>query len=117
MSENLYFKSTRFSSNKALANYFHEKFKAIGFAPETPIDEDYMFIIPTKIDGEAVNFYLGKNDEDSNPPLWQIWLAIEASFFRKILGKVKKTAERKARTKVEEIVKRIDGVSNVEWDK
>lgn len=61
-----------------------------GFNPEAPIDQDYMFIITGYSDGETINFYLGKNDEESSPPLWQVWL--------------------------EEIIRNIDDAADIEWD-
>lgn len=116
MSQNLYFKTNQFSSNKELAQFFHEKLKNEGVNVEPPDDEGYMFVIESTIDGEAVTFYLGKNDEESTPPLWQAWPEQSISLIKRIFGKPNRNPEELAKKILEKIVNSIEGVTNVEWD-
>lgn len=116
MSDNLYFKSAMFKSNKSLAEYVFSELKKLNFNPESPIDSDYMFSIAMNIDGVMVDVYLGKNDEESETPLWQIWPEQRISFLRSFFGKVNKSPELKARQVIENIAKNIEGVTDVAWD-
>ena len=116
VSDNLYFKSAMFKSNKSLAEYVFSELKKLNFNPESPIDSDYMFSIAMNIDGVMVDVYLGKNDEESETPLWQIWPEQRISFFKKFFGKVNKSPELKARQVIENIAKNIEGVTDVAWD-
>ena len=115
MDTNLYFKSDQFGSNSALAKYFFAELKALGLNPEEPKDQDYMFIIKVSINDVPVNFYMGKNDEESTPSLWQIWPEQQVSFIKKIFGQVDKNPEEKAKSHLESIVNDIKGVSDIEW--
>jgi len=112
----LYFKSSQFSSNKDLADYFLKEFTKLGFHPEDPIDSDFMYIISTQIDDIRINFYLGKNDEESEPSLWQIWPEQKTSVFSKLLGKVNMEPTEKAQNAIELIVKDIDDATGIKWD-
>lgn len=116
MSDNLYFKSAKFKSNKSLAEYVFAELKKSNLNPDSPVDCDYMFSISINIDGVMVDLYLGKNDEESETPLWQIWPEQHVSFIKKFFGKVDKSPELEARKVVENIVKNIEGVIDVEWD-
>jgi hypothetical protein len=116
VSDNLYFKSAMFKSNKSLAEYVFSELKQLKFNPESPIESDYMFSITMNIDGVMVDLYLGKNDEESETPLWQIWPEQRISFFKKLFGNVDKSPELKARQVIENIAKNIEGVTDVEWD-
>ena len=116
MSDNLYFKSAKFKSNKSLAEYVFAELKKSNLNPDSPIDSDYMFSISISIDGVMVDLYLGKNDEESETPLWQIWPEQRVSFFKKLFGNVDKSPELKARKTIESIARKIEGVTDVEWD-
>ncbi|WP_102798384.1 hypothetical protein [Bowmanella denitrificans] len=115
MSLNLYMKTDKFKTNKEMADYFYGEFSKRGFKPGSPENEDYMYAIESVIDGEAVTFYLGKNDEASIPPLWQIWPEQKVSFLKRLFGKPDRAPEEKAKRVLEEIVKEIEGVQAVEW--
>lgn len=115
MSDNLYFKSTKFESNKSLSDYVFSELKSLDLEPEPPIDSDYMFSIGLNIDGAIIDIFLGKNDEESEISIWQIWPEQRISFFKKLFRKIDISPERKARNIVEKIVKNIEGVSDVEW--
>lgn len=112
---NLYFKSSNFKSNKDLASFIFVKFKEFGLNPTEPQNEEFMYVIETTIEEECVFFYMGKNDEPSEPALWQIWPEQSIPFFKRIFGKVSKEAEQKAKSYLEEIIHSIQGVSAVEW--
>lgn len=116
MSDNLYFKSAKFESNKSLAEYVFTELKKSNLNPDYPIDSDYMFSISMNIDDIMVDLYLGKNDEESETPLWQIWPEQRVPFIKKFFGKVDKSPELEARKIVENIVKNIEDVTDVEWD-
>lgn len=115
MDRNLYFKSNKFNSNKALADYVYSELKKLSFVTLQPIDNDYMFVIPVHINNSVVDVFLGKNDEESDVTLWQIWPEIQISFLRKIFTKVDKSSELLVANEIERIVNNIDGVSDVEW--
>lgn len=115
MTQNLYMKTDMFQSNKDMADYFRNELSIRGFNPEEPSDDDYMYSIRSIVDGQPVVFYMGKNDEESSPPLWQIWTEQQIPFLKKLFGKPDKAPEQKARLALDEITKAIDGVSGVEW--
>lgn len=115
MSKNLYFKTDNFKSNEDIASFFFDQLSAKGLVLEKPIDAGFMCSIVTKIDDEKVVFYMGKNDEPSTPPLWQVWPEQKASIFKEIFGKVDRTPENKAKSLLEEIVQGADGVTDIEW--
>ena len=116
MSDNLYFKSAKFESNKSLAEYVFTELKKSNLNPSSPVDSGYMFSISTSIDNVMVDLHLGKNDEESEIPLWQIWPEQRVPFIKKFFGKVDKSPELEAKKIVESIVKNIKGVTDVEWD-
>lgn len=115
MNLNLYLKTDKFSTNKEMVEYFAGKLSDKGVSVGEFIDEDYMFIFIGVIDGVPVNFYMGKNDEETHPPLWQIWPQQKVSFFNKLFGKPNLEPEEKAKSLLEEIANQIPGVQNVEW--
>ncbi len=98
-----------------MARYFYEALKEKGLELGEPIDEQYMYVIESEIDGEAVSFFMGKNDEESTPGLWQVWPEQKIGFFAKILGRVNTQPEQKAKLLVEQIAREIEGVTGVEW--
>jgi hypothetical protein len=112
---NLYFKSSSFKSNRDLAGFVFDKLKEYGLNPAEPKNEEFMYVIETTIDEARVIFYLGKNDEESEPALWQIWPEQSIPFFKRIFGKVSRAPEQKAKSYLEEIIHNIQGVSAVEW--
>lgn len=112
---NLYFKSSNFNSNAELANFIFGELNSLGFKPSTPLSEEFMFVIETYIENELVYFYMGKNDEDTKPALWQIWPEQKISFFKKVFGKNRKNVEQLAKSHLEKIINNIEGVSAVEW--
>ena len=116
MDKYLYFKSASFESNKELATWFLSELNARGVESQEPLDEDYMYVIPSTIDNELVLFYLGKSDEVSTPTLWQIWPEEKAPFFKKTFGKVDYSSEEKARNTLREIVENFEGAKDLEWD-
>ena len=116
MSDNLYFKTDYFDSNKSLANFIYTELEKLGYQPEKPQDQDYMYSITAYIEDVAIDFYMGKNDEESEPRLWQIWPEQRVSILKKIFSKVDKQPELLSRTKLETIVNNINGVIDVEWD-
>ncbi|WP_115717914.1 hypothetical protein [Gallaecimonas mangrovi] len=115
MSLNLYMKTDKFQSNKGMAEFFHAELTRRGFELSAPEHEDYMYSIESTIDGEVVIFYMGKNDEESSPPLWQVWPEQRIPFLKKLFGKPNKEPEKKAKQSLEEIVNNIEGVDCVEW--
>jgi len=115
MSDNLYFKSDKFDSSKSLALFIHESLIKQGLSPSSPEDEDYMFTINAVFGEAIITFYMGENDEDSTPPLWQIWPQQNISFFKRIFAKVDKNPEVEAKKILEKVINEIDGVSDVEW--
>jgi len=115
MNQNLYFKTTKFDSSSALAEYVFSELKKYNLSPQEPVNSDYMFSIETKVEDTYVHIYMGKNDEVSDIPLWQIWPEQRVSFICKIFGKVDKSPELLVKDKLESIVKNIDGVSAIEW--
>jgi len=116
MNNALYFKSSQFSSNQDLADYFFDEFNKLKYHPKDPVDSDFMHIISTNIDGMRINFYMGKNDEDTEPPLWQIWPEQKNSYFSKLFGKVNMEPTEKAQKAIEIIVNNISGVTGIKWD-
>ena len=115
MNQSLYFKTSKFVSPKELADYVYAELSKLSLAPNEPIDSDYMFSIKTHVDEVVVDIFLGKNDEETELPLWQIWPEQRAPFLKKLFGKVDRTAELKIKDNLESIVKSIEGVSSVEW--
>lgn len=115
VSDNLYFKSASFDSNQSLSEYVFSELKKANMNPESPIDSDYMFSIALNINNVVVDLYLGKNDEESETPLWQIWPEQKVSFFAKVFKKVDKSPELNAKEVIEKIVSNIEGVTDVEW--
>lgn len=115
MNQNLYFKTNEFGSAKELASYVHTELQKLNFAPKDPIDSDYMFSIEIEIDGVKLDIYLGKNDEETDIPLWQIWPEQRVSLLKRIFGKVDKSAEIRVKSGLESIISNIRGVIDVEW--
>ena len=115
MNLSLYLKSDSFQSSKDLANYFRSELIKKGLEVSVPIDNDYMFSFQTQIKDKTVCFYMGKNDEQCSPPLWQIWPEQKVPFFERIFGKPDRHAEDYAKVLLEEIAQNINGVDGVEW--
>jgi len=115
MNQNLYFKTSKFGSPKELADYVYSELSKLSLAPNEPIDSDYMFSIAAHMDEVVVDIFMGKNDEETEIPLWQIWPEQRVPFLQKLFGKVDRTAELKVKDNLESIVKSIEGVSSVEW--
>ena len=115
MNQNLYFKTNEFGSAKELACYVHTELQKLNFAPKKPIDSDYMFSIEIESDGVKLDIYLGKNDEETDIPLWQIWPEQRVSMLKRIFGSVDKSAETRVKFELETIISNIQGVSDVEW--
>lgn len=115
MSLNLYFKTNQFDSNKAIASYFCEKLLKEGLTLDGPEDEEFMYSIKSFIDGEVVVFYVGKNDEESTPALWQIWPEHKVTLLKRMFSRENPKAEEKAKSILEKIVNEISGVTAVEW--
>lgn len=115
MRDCLYFKSAIFKSNQSLAEYVFAELKKSNLNPNSPVNNDYMFSISMYIGDIMVDLYLGKSDEKSETPLWQIWPEQRVSFIKKYFGRVDKSPELEARKIVENIVKNIDSVTDVEW--
>jgi hypothetical protein len=112
---NLYMKTARFNSNRELAEYFHKELARRGCEPGDPEGHEYMYSISISIDGEAINLYMGKNDEETSPPLWQIWPEQRVSLLKKLFGTRDKSVEEKAKKVLEEIAREIEGVEGIEW--
>ena len=115
MNQNLYFKTNKFDSSKELADYVYSELTKLSFDPNEPVDSDYMFSIEANVEGVAVDIFMGKNDEETQIPLWQIWPEQRVPFLKKLFGEAYRTAEIKVKSKLETIVKSIEGVSAVEW--
>ncbi|MCG7537282.1 hypothetical protein [Pseudoalteromonas sp. OOF1S-7] len=115
MNQNLYFQTNKFDSSKELAEYMYSELEKLGFEPDEPIDSEYMFSIVANVNGVTVDIFMGKNDEETEIPLWQIWPEQRVPFLKKLFGKADRTVETKVKGKLETIVKSIDGVSAVEW--
>ena len=115
MNQNLYFKTDKFDSSKTLAEYVYSELKKLSFNPQEPIDSDYMYSIEINVEGDFVDIFMGKNDEETVVPLWQTWPEQRVPFLKKIFGKADRSAEFKVKEQLETIIKNIDGVSAVEW--
>ncbi|MBQ4810266.1 hypothetical protein J8M20_02915 [Pseudoalteromonas luteoviolacea] len=115
MNQNLYFKTRKFDSARQLSNYMYLMLKNLSLEPEQPVDSEYMFIISTKFKGTKIDIFMGKNDEESDIPLWQIWAEERVSLFKKMFSKPNEEIEILLRAKLELLVKSIDDVSSVEW--
>lgn len=115
MNQNLYFKTSKFNSTHQLADYVYSALQRLGFEPDQPIDSEYVFIIYSKFNGTEVDIFLGKNDEESDIPLWQIWAQQRVSLFKRLFSKPNQEIEMLVSAKLEMLVKNIDGVSSVEW--
>ncbi|KFZ38773.1 hypothetical protein HR45_05000 [Shewanella mangrovi] len=115
MNQNLYFKTNEFGSAKELASYVHSELQKLNYAAKNPIDSDYMFSIEIEIDGVKLDIYLGKNDEETDIPLWQIWPEQRISLFKRIFGNADKSAETRVKSELETIISKIKSVSDVEW--
>ena len=115
MSKYLYFASSRFASNKDIAHWMSQELMNKGITVGESMDNDYMFIIPIKIERASLNIYVGKNDEDCDPPLWQAWPEMKIGLFKKLVGAVDRTAQEKTCSILSDIVGNLDGVSSVEW--
>jgi hypothetical protein len=116
MNQNLYFKTNEFGSAKELASYVYSELQKLNYAPKDPIDSDYMFSIEIEIYGVKLDIYLGKNDEETDIPLWQIWPEQRVSLLKRIFGNVDKSAKTRVKGELETIISNIQGVSDVEWD-
>ena len=112
---NLYFKTSNFNSNSQLADYMFNEFKSLGLNPTEPKCEEFMCFISTTIENQSIVFYMGKNDEPSNPTLWQIWPERKNPLFSRIFGKADQKTEHEAKAIIERIVNNIQSVSSVEW--
>lgn len=117
MSLNIYFQTDLFDSNRGMADYFAKALTEKGVLVSRPQEEDFMFYFDSTIDGETVTFYMGKNDEELTPPLWQIWPEQKISLFKRLLGRENRVPEEKAKILLEEITIQIDGVQGLEWGK
>ena len=115
MSLNLYMKTDKFSSNKGMAEYFKNELAKNGLNLSEPCDEEYMYSLQSEVDGVVVIFYMGKNDEESSPSLWQIWPQQKIPLLKKLFGKPDREPEKKAKLLLEKIANEIDGVQDVEW--
>jgi hypothetical protein len=115
MNQNLYFQTNKFDSSKELADYVYSELTKLSLDSSEPVDSGYMFSIEANVDGIFVDIFMGKNDEKTQIPLWQIWPEQRVPFLKKLFGKVDRTAELKVKSKLEKIVKSINGVSAVEW--
>ena len=93
-----------------------DEFKLLGLNPSEPKCEEFMCFISTTIENQSIVFYMGKNDEPSNPTLWQIWPEQKIPLIRRIFGQANRKPEQEAKAIIERIVKNIQSVSNVEWD-
>ncbi|KID56544.1 hypothetical protein JF50_11405 [Pseudoalteromonas luteoviolacea] len=103
MNQNLYFQTNNFDSSNELANYVHTELLKLGISASKPIDSDYMFSTELNLDGVTVDVFMGKNDEDTEIPLWQIWPEQRFPFLKKIYGNANKTAELKVKNKIERL--------------
>ncbi|WNO10623.1 hypothetical protein [Teredinibacter sp. KSP-S5-2] len=115
MSLNLYFKSDEFETNKGLADYLYEELKKSGVSVSSPEIDEYMCIIESSINGEVVHIYMGKNEEESSPVLWQVWPEQVVPIMKRLFGKTDRAPEEKAKQLLENVVNHIPGVSSVEW--
>ena len=115
MNQNLYFKTNDFGSGKELASYVYTELQKLNFAPKDPIDSDYMSSIEIEIEGVKLDIYLGKNDEETDIPLWQIWPEQRVSLLKRIFGNADRSAETRVKGELETIISKIRGVSDVEW--
>lgn len=115
MNQNLYFKTNEFGSAKELASYVYTELQKLNFAPKDPIDSDYMFSIEIEIEGVKLDIHLGKNDEETDIPLWQIWPEQRVSLLKRIFGNADRSAETRVKGELETIISKIKGVSDVEW--
>jgi hypothetical protein len=91
------------------------EFKLLGLNPTEPKCEEFLCFISTTIENQSIVFYMGKNDEPSNPTLWQIWPEQKNPLFSRIFGKANQKPEQEAKAIIEKIVNNIQSVSSVEW--
>jgi len=115
MSKYLYFKSSEFKSNREFASWIHQELRKAGEVVGEPVDNEYMYVIPVTRGVAKVNVYLGKNEEQSSPPLWQIWPEHKVGFIKKLFSKPSSDVEQHYKSLLFRLVNSIDGVSDVEW--
>jgi hypothetical protein len=115
MGKYLYFRSDSFKSNRDFATWLHQELCDAGEAAGTPIDQEYMFVIPINWDGNQVEIYLGRNDEECSPPLWQVWSEQKVSIFRRLFSKPDSGVEQHFQSLLVTLVSKLDGASNIEW--
>lgn len=115
MNKNLYFKTNQFNCNIELAEYVYAELGKAGIDAQKPACEDFMCSIEIDIESTKVVLYMGKNDEDVTPSLWQIWPEQQVPFFKRLLRKGGNDAEITAAQILERIVTTMHGVSSVEW--
>ncbi|WP_139306390.1 hypothetical protein [Methylomonas sp. LWB] len=115
MSKYLYFKTAKFESNQDFANWLHQELCRAGEVAGVPINDEFMFVIPVTRGTGKGEIYLGKNEEQSNPPLWQVWFENKVGFFKKLFLKPSTDNEQHYKNLLFRLVGSIDGVSNVEW--
>ncbi|TQF70124.1 hypothetical protein [Pseudoalteromonas luteoviolacea] len=115
MNQNLYFKTSKFDSARQLSGYVYSQLQHLSFETEKPIESEYMFTINSKFNGTDIDIFMGKNDEESDIPLWQIWAEQRVSLFKKLFSKHDEEIEMLVREKLEILVKSIHDASSVEW--
>ncbi|GHA13950.1 hypothetical protein GCM10008090_24660 [Arenicella chitinivorans] len=115
MSLNLYLKTDKFKNNMGMLMYFRDELSKLGYKLGSPVDEDCMCSIECIIDNEVITLFMGKNDEESSPPIWQIWPEQNVSILKKLFSKADKAPEVKAKALIEQIAQGIAGVDGVEW--
>lgn len=115
MRKYLYFKTGKFQSNQELAEWFYKELLDSGESVGEPLDENYMVVIPVKREGELINIYMGRNDEECAPPLWQVWPELKVGIIKQLFGNYDLEHEECMRKIIERLVSKVEGVSDVEW--
>ena len=116
MKKHLYFQSDNFDSNLQLAKWLSDELRARGVEVQDFIEEDFMVVLVTRIKSLPVNFYMGKNDEPTDPFTWQVWPEMNMGLIAKLFKKKNAASLAHAKEILAEIINGAQGVSNVEWD-
>ncbi len=115
MEKYLYFQFAGFSTNADFAFWLTTELEKCGYNLGPLADEGYMHVIPACLEGKKLNFYLGKNDEPTNPSTWQVWPEQKTGVLGRILGKNKTNTEEIAKQNLDKIIRAKEGVSSIEW--
>ncbi|MBU2709204.1 hypothetical protein KCM76_24625 [Zooshikella marina] len=115
MNKCLYFQSAAFSSNPEFAAWLVSELEKSGYVIEKVADEGYMCVISAAKEKNKISFFLGKSNEPTKPPTWQVWPEAKTALISRILGKNSSHVVEVAKANLHAIISSKTGVSNIEW--